>query len=560
MRAGSLMWLLGAGASASAGIPTAWDMIWEFKQQLFISQRRVSPRSVADLASASVRRLIQSHLDASDSLPPAGSPEEYAAIFEAAYPSEADRRAFIDSKIAGAKPSYGHLALAAMMRAGSTKLVWTTNFDPLVADACAKVYDSTGALTTVALDATGIASEMIAAERWPIEIKLHGDFRSRRLKNTGDELRHQDARLRQVLVDCCRRSGLVVAGYSGRDDSVMDSLEAALQQDGAFPAGLFWLHRGGDPPLERVTALLMLAARKGVECAIVSVISFDEVMRDLVRISKNLDATLLDSFGKDRRRWSPAPLPSGGKGWPVLRLNALPIIQAPSVCRRVDCKIGGYREVRAAVDQGGVDVIVARTRVGVLTYGSDSDVRRAFDPFGITEFDLHTIESKRLRYESAERGLLREALARALCRGHGLDVVRRGSAALLAPTDRSHEVWGQLRELVQSIEGTVPGHHALKWREGIALRLEWADDRPWVLIEPRCVFDGITDQNRGAAADFSRERTVRRYNRLLNGLIQFWALLLAGDGKELRALGIADGVDAVFKLSATTAFSRRTPG
>src|SRR3954452_21505632 len=31
MRAKNLMWLLGADASASAGIPTAWDMIWEFK-------------------------------------------------------------------------------------------------------------------------------------------------------------------------------------------------------------------------------------------------------------------------------------------------------------------------------------------------------------------------------------------------------------------------------------------------------------------------------------------------------------------------------------------------
>ncbi len=41
MRGGNLMWLLGAGASASAGIPTAEDMLWEFKQQLFISQRRV---------------------------------------------------------------------------------------------------------------------------------------------------------------------------------------------------------------------------------------------------------------------------------------------------------------------------------------------------------------------------------------------------------------------------------------------------------------------------------------------------------------------------------------
>ena len=38
------------------------------------------------------------------------------------------------------------------MRAQLTRLVWTTNVDPLVADACAKVYDATGPLTTVALD------------------------------------------------------------------------------------------------------------------------------------------------------------------------------------------------------------------------------------------------------------------------------------------------------------------------------------------------------------------------------------------------------------------------
>lgn len=80
--------------------------------------------------------------------------------------------------------------------------------------------------------------------RWPVEVKLHGDFRSRRLKNTSDELRHQDVRLRQILVDSCRRVGLVVAGYSGRDDSVTGVIEEALKRTGALPAVLFWLHRG----------------------------------------------------------------------------------------------------------------------------------------------------------------------------------------------------------------------------------------------------------------------------------------------------------------------------
>ncbi len=63
MRGGGLMWLLGAGASAAAEIPTAWDMIWEFKQQLYVSQRRVSPKTVADLANPAVQRELQSSID-----------------------------------------------------------------------------------------------------------------------------------------------------------------------------------------------------------------------------------------------------------------------------------------------------------------------------------------------------------------------------------------------------------------------------------------------------------------------------------------------------------------
>ena len=79
-------------------------------------------------------------------------------------------------------------------------------------------------------------------------MKLHGDFRSRRLKNTSDELLTQDVKLRQSLVEAAKRFGLVVAGYSGRDDSIMDTLREAVRQAGSFPAGLFWLHRGEEDP------------------------------------------------------------------------------------------------------------------------------------------------------------------------------------------------------------------------------------------------------------------------------------------------------------------------
>ncbi len=96
MRSGGLMWLLGAGASASAGIPTARDMIWEFKQQLYVSQRRVSLQTVADLSNPAVRSRLQDFVTSQESFPGLDTPEEYAALFEAVYPSEADRRTSLE--------------------------------------------------------------------------------------------------------------------------------------------------------------------------------------------------------------------------------------------------------------------------------------------------------------------------------------------------------------------------------------------------------------------------------------------------------------------------------
>ena len=551
------MWFLGAGASASAGIPTAWQMIWEFKQQLFISQRKVPPTSVADLTNASIRQQIQAHIDGSGSLPCVDDPQEYAALFEAVYPAEADRRSYIDSKLSGAKPSFGHLAIATLMKSQFTKVVWTTNFDTLVADAAAKLYDSTGPLSVVDLDAPELAEQAISDSRWPIEVKIHGDFRSRRLKNTSDELRHQDVRLRKVLVDSCRRFGLIVTGYSGRDDSVMDALEEAAAKPGAFPAGLFWLHHGESTPLPRAVQLLEKARASGVDAALVRIENFDEIIRDLIRLIEGIDTKILDDFGSDRQRWTAAPQPSGRKNWPVVRLNGIPVTQSPNVCRRVDCDIGGYAEVFEAIAEAGVDVLASRVRAGVLCFGSDVDVRAAFQEHQIRDFDLHTIEEKRLRYDSGERGLLRDAMTTAVARERQLDTFRKHNLDLLAPKNPQHPDFSALKTIVGTMSGAIQGHPELRWREGVGIRLEWANEQLWLLTEPYTVFEEFEDAKRAIVADFSRERTVKRYNKQLNSILDFWAAYLAGDGKEIRALGIADGVDAVFTLSNVTAFSRR---
>jgi hypothetical protein len=42
----------------------------------------------------------------------------------------------------------------------------------------------------------------------------------------------------------------------------MDALAEAVEQSGAFPVGLFWLHRGEAPPLPRVSQLLARAVKQ----------------------------------------------------------------------------------------------------------------------------------------------------------------------------------------------------------------------------------------------------------------------------------------------------------
>jgi NAD-dependent SIR2 family protein deacetylase len=510
-RGGNVMWLLGAGASAAAGIPTAWDMIWEFKQQLYVSQRRVSPKQVADLANPAVRRELQTFIDGIGGLPAPGSPDEYAALFESVYPSEADRRTYIASKITGAKPSYGHVALATLMKGARCRLVWTTNFDPLVADGCAKVYGGTGQLTTVAIETGSLGRDAIDEGRWPVEVKIHGDFRSRRLKNTGDELREQDAKLRALLIDSCCRWGLVATGYSGRDESVMDTLEAALERDGCFPAGLFWLHRGEDPPLPRVQRLLAAAARKEIDGGLVPIENFDETLRDLMRLVPDLDTTVLDEIASERRVWSPAPRPTGNRGYPVVRLNALELTGTPTVCRRVVCDAGGVKEVKSAIEASGLPVIGTRSKAGVLAFGADADVRAVLSAYEIESFDLHPIEARRLRYDSHERGLLREALTRALICEHRMTAARRRSADLLAPASVDDEKWAPLKKLIGCLGGMVPKEPELRWQEGVGIRLDWADERLWLLLEPRTAKGAIASPTSTSTRPDLEHQILERY-------------------------------------------------
>ena len=564
IRSPNVMWFLGAGASAAAGIPTAFNMIWDFKRTLYCSAQRVPISSCSDLGSPALRSKLQQHFDTSGGFPPENSDEEYSHYFRATYPDEQDRRRYIERKVANGSPSYGHLALAALMKLDRVRLVWTTNFDRMVEDAAAKFLGSSGRLVIATLDSANLAMEAINEGRWPLLVKLHGDFQSRQLKNTSAEIQAQDARMRHALVEACKRYGLAVVGYSGRDHSLMDALEEGIDNGNGYPSGLFWFQRSDSPCLPRVTDLISKAKASGIQADIVNVETFDELLSDILLLIQNLPAEVTDILNQHAPRVTDAPIPENRGRWPVIRLNALPVISYPTLCRRVVCNIGGTQVVRDAVKNAGADLVVARRQVGVLAFGRDVEVRKAFDSYGITEFDVHQIEVRRLRYESAELGLLYDALYRAIKRERPLKLERVGHHYMIAVEEANARdaLFNPLRRATDALTGKVP-QTQLKWAEAVWIKLEYWLGRLWLLLEPTIWVERTDDDALFAQSrEFIRARLAGRFNPKWNEIVEAWSHIITdGQGQsEVKAFGIGDGADASFTISALTAFSKRGEG
>ena len=562
LRSTQIMWFLGAGASRSAGIKTAGDMIWDFKQRLYRSQRRLPPSVITDIGEPAVQRKLQAHFDALGKFPPAGSETEYSAYFEATYHAPRDRRAYLDELVARGKPSFGHLALALLMAEKLCRIVWTTNFDRTLEDAAANLLGGTGHLVTGDLGDPEKIRRALEESRWPVYGKLHGDYHSEALKNTDAELREQDGEMRRSLVDSCRRNGLAVIGYSGRDASVMEAFGDALDDGRGFPGGLFWFKRSQDEPFRAVSDLMERARALGIDAHVVEAEAFDELFVDLIRYlpqtadkMQSLDSTVRPRLANTRPRKTV-------RTTPAIRTNALAVVSRPAMCRLVDCTIGGYKAIEEAIAAAEVDIVARRSRQGVLAFGRDADVRKAFEPFDIKEFNTHPLSAKRLVRETGERGLVREALFRSVGQTSGLRLRRRGRATVLLPDPdrvRASVFNSESAQPVERVSGTVP-ETSVPWSEACRLRMDYRLDQTWLLLEPM-VETELPEDAPGevieTTREFVRERRAGRHNRMANALLDGWISLVFGDAQSvrLRAFDIGDGVDAEFELLRTSAFS-----
>lgn len=559
-------WLLGAGASRNAGMPSADDLVWELKLRLYcLNERQDVARH--DLANKAVRARIQQYFD-SKHAPARYDPLEYSYFFELAFGTDyAAQQRFLDEELKLDKLSLniGNRVLAALIAMGAANVVFTTNFDTVLEQAYAEVAGKV--LSTFHLEGSIAALDALNADSFPIYAKLHGDFRYRSIKNLSEDLKANDKMLETAFLAASNRFGVVVTGYSGRDANVMSMFYAALQQPNPFSGGLYWCVTKASDCADAVKALIDAAVATGVDAAIVETGTFDILMSNLWLQVPNRQDSLNHKVRPHRASVVSIPVPLPGKAYPLLRTNALPVTGLPTACGKLVCTpFPTYDQIRKAQGDKIPEAIYTLTD-SLLYWGTTAEVTRfvssdsvkhsASQPFA----DPHAELSR----STVMKGLFEHALAKALCEGKPV-VLRRKGRSLFAVASNRPEDHPLLRDLAIAIGGNerafvsggVPNQQS-KWAEAVTIKLEERAGKLYLLLEPAIWITPL--KSREAASTFMRGRRLKRYNKHADGILNAWITLLlgkVGDG-NLVSVTAFPGAEfpATFQINTRTAYSRQ---
>jgi len=321
LRPQNFAWFLGAGASRSSGLPTADDVIWYMKQRYYCSQEN-QEISRHDVQNPRVKNIIQSYMD-SKGFPEKWSDEEYTTYFEKIFGDDRERqRRFLNGILneENVMLSVGNRVFGALIAMKQIKVLFTTNFDSVVEKAVAEV--SGKSIAAYHLEGSKSINDAFNNEEFPIYCKLHGDFRYESIKNLSTDLAAQNTDLASCLINSGNRFGFIVAGYSGRDQSIMDLFYKVIESNNPFPNGLYWLGIKGAEAPPSVERLLTKAKEKGINAHYIQIETFDAFLLRLWRNIENKPQDINLKVQKTDYCTVDLQLPEPGEGTPLLRLNA----------------------------------------------------------------------------------------------------------------------------------------------------------------------------------------------------------------------------------------------
>lgn len=220
--------LLGSGISRSAGIPTGWEVVFDLIN-------RVANLSGADIGDDPIgwyRHEFRAEPNYSELLAQlAHTPEERRALLRRYFePTEEEREQQLKT------PTEAHRRIAHLVQSGYIRLIVTTNFDRLLEEA----LEREGVRPTIIASDDQFRGAVPYVHEQCVLVKLHGDYRDARIKNTADELSKYSRSANRFLARVLDEFGFVVCGWSGKYD---DALRAAILRCPSRRYSWFWLTR-----------------------------------------------------------------------------------------------------------------------------------------------------------------------------------------------------------------------------------------------------------------------------------------------------------------------------
>ena len=508
---------LGAGASISSGIPSAEKCIWEWKRSIFATKNPGLEDQFSELSLPSVQRRIQEWLDRQGTYPAAGSAEEYGFYIQSCYPISDDRRTYFQEKVRAAKPHVGYRLLCHLALADLFRSIWSTNFDCLAARTAANFR-----LTPIEI---GIDSQN-RLPRPPSKgeilcVSLHGDYRYDPLKNTPLELQTQENELREALIVELRNTPLIVSGYSGRDQSVMESLKAAYSEHGT--GTLYWCgFSDGDVP-DHIAKLIRHARANGRNAFYIPSQGFDDL---LTRLAVHcLDGEAREVAKNDISQLSPrnlldrAPFQIATKYVSTLIKSNAFELQCPSEVFQFDLKDWPQEKVWSWLRKQTHNhpVVAVPLRKKVLAIGLVDHIREIFGDNISGNIERTPVNPEEYRFEDGTIVcLMREALVCAMADAIGVN------------TDFRDEMW-----FSQPIKTVQLGNQKCIAYESMLAFLRRIDNTQYMVLKPSIkVLDGAGEEvPREIANSIKLGILGYQHNKPFNQAVNKWRMKLFPDRK-----------------------------
>lgn len=281
----SFVFILGAGASFSSHIPTAKELAQRWLTELH-------KRECMD--ESSLNDWIASGFLEMDGLTYENAATYYPNIFDRRFQGDPEAGyAELENEMEGKVPSLGYTLLAEILERTRHKVVITTNFDNLVADALAmQSYQS-----PLIVGHETLTSFVRANLRRPLIAKIHRDIFLAPI-NDAQGVGELGEGWRNALRKLFGHYTPIVVGYAGNDGSLMGFLKELNQGD--ISGHIYWCHREGSSL--SADAEEVLKKHAGVK---VRITGFDEFAMELAaKIISNFDlsevAARIERTGKER--------------------------------------------------------------------------------------------------------------------------------------------------------------------------------------------------------------------------------------------------------------------